>query len=105
MLAKECDLNVNKSRLFDSDICSGFFGAKRSDLANGSREHMASLSSLLETTHRILNFDYNHLLQIVQMTKVICMKHTAECILMCCTGTRTSTAKILRFSKRRKRRI
>ena len=66
ILAKECGLNVNECKLFDSNICSGFFGAKRFDRNKYGRIHMISLSSLLETTHRIPNLDYIHLLQVVQ---------------------------------------
>ncbi len=66
MLAKECGLNVNECKLFESDICSGYFGAKRFDRNKEGRLHMVSLSSLLETTHRIPNLDYIHLFQVVQ---------------------------------------
>lgn len=66
MLANECGLNVNVCKLFDSNICSGYFGAKRFDRNKDGRVHMISLSSLLETTHRIPNLDYIHLLQVVQ---------------------------------------
>jgi len=66
LLAKECGLNVNECKLLSSNICSGYFGAKRFDRNKGSRVHMVSLSSLLETTHRIPNLDYIHLLQVVQ---------------------------------------
>lgn len=66
VLAKECGLNVNECKLFESDICSGYFGAKRFDRNKDGRVHMVSLSSLLETTHRIPNLDYIHLLQVVQ---------------------------------------
>ncbi len=66
LLAKECGLNVNECKLFDSNICSGYFGAKRFDRNKTGRVHMISLSSLLETTHRIPNLDYIHLFQVVQ---------------------------------------
>lgn len=66
LLAKECGLNVNECKLFESAICSGYFGAKRFDRKSYGRVHMISLSSLLETTHRIPNLDYIHLLQVVQ---------------------------------------
>lgn len=66
LLAKECGLNVNECKLFKSDTCSGYFGAKRFDRNNNSRIHMISLSSLLETTHKIPNLDYIHLFQVVQ---------------------------------------
>lgn len=66
MLAKQCGLNVNECKLFDSQICSGYFGAKRFDRNKGRRVHMISLSSLLETSHRIPNLDYTLLLQVTQ---------------------------------------
>lgn len=65
-LAKECGINVNEFKLFPSKICSGFFGAKRFDRLNGKRIHMISLSSLLETSHRIPNLDYKHLFQVIE---------------------------------------
>ncbi len=65
LLAQKCGLNVNEFRLFPSKRCSGYFGAKRFDRKNGRRIHMISLSSILETTHRIPNLDYMHLLQVV----------------------------------------
>ena len=65
-LAKEFDINVNDFKLFKSKICSGYFGAKRFDRKQGKRVHMISLSSLLETTHRIPNLDYMHLFQVIQ---------------------------------------
>ena len=65
-LAKECGINVNEFKLFKSKICSGYFGAKRFDRKDGKRVHMISLSSLLETTHRIPNLDYMHLFQVIQ---------------------------------------
>lgn len=66
MLAKQCGLNVNECKLFHSDICTGYFGAKRFDRKKGRRVHMISLSSLLETSHRIPNLDYTLLLQVTQ---------------------------------------
>ncbi len=73
-LAKLCGLNVNEFKMFDSDICSGYFGAKRFDRHNGKRIHMISLAALLETTHRIPNLDYYHLFQI---TSLICKDNKA----------------------------
>jgi serine/threonine-protein kinase HipA len=65
-LAVRCGINVNGHKLFPSDICSGYFGAKRFDRTEKSRVHMISLSSLLETSHRIPNLDYMHLFQVIQ---------------------------------------
>lgn len=67
LLAKDCEINVNECRLFPSTICSGYFGAKRFDRSEGRRVHMVSLSSVLETTHRISNLDYMHLFQVISI--------------------------------------
>ncbi len=64
--AKECGLDVNEFKLFPSKKCSGYFGAKRFDRKEGGRVHVVSLSSLLETTHRIPNLDYVHLFQVIE---------------------------------------
>ncbi len=71
MHAKACGLSVNEFKLFPSNRCSGYFGAKRFDRKNGKRVHMLSLSSILETTHRVPNLDYMHLMQVVDE---ICVK-------------------------------
>lgn len=65
LLAKSCTINVNECKLFDSKLNKGYFGAKRFDRKGDRRVHMISLSSILETTHRIPNLDYSHLFQIV----------------------------------------
>jgi len=65
-LARQAGLNVNDFKLFPSKKCKGFFGAKRFDRDGEKRLHMVSLSSLLETTHRIPNLDYSHLFQVIQ---------------------------------------
>ena len=68
MLAKKCGINVNECTIFDSKLCKGYFAAKRFDRdKDGKRIHMISLSSLLETTHRIPNLDYLHLFQVIKM--------------------------------------
>lgn len=64
--AKRCGLNVNEFKLFPSRKFRGYFGARRFDRQDGRRVHVVSLSSLLETTHRIPNLDYVHLFQVVE---------------------------------------
>jgi serine/threonine-protein kinase HipA len=71
MLAVKCGLNVNECTLFPSQMCSGYYGAKRFDRSPSGKMHMISLSSLLETSYRIPNLDYIHLMQVVQ---TICVK-------------------------------
>ncbi|MCQ2061617.1 MAG: type II toxin-antitoxin system HipA family toxin [Fibrobacter sp.] len=65
-LARDAGINVNEFKLFLSKKYGGFFGAKRFDREGANRIHMVSLSSMLETSHRIPNLDYSHLFQVVQ---------------------------------------
>lgn len=67
--AEKCGIKVNEYRLFESSLCDGYFGCKRFDYEQGSKVHMISLSSLLETSHHIPNLDYLHLMKV---TKKIC---------------------------------
>lgn len=75
MCAKKCGIDIPEFKLFDSDICSGYFGVKRFDRiidSNGDRKkiHMASVSALLDVSHRIPALDYNTLMALVwQLTK------------------------------------
>lgn len=64
--AKNCGIDVNEFKLFPSKNCPGYFGAKRFDISGKKRIHTVSLSSLLETTHRIPNLDYHHFFQVIQ---------------------------------------
>lgn len=75
--AKKCGIDMAETRLFQSEICSGYFGTKRFDreLVNGKVEkrHMVSVSGLLETSHRIPNLDYNTLMALtLELTKKYC---------------------------------
>jgi len=68
-LAKQCGINVNETKLFASNLCEGYFAAKRFDRDKENNIHMISLSAILETTHRIPNLDYIYLFQVI---KCIC---------------------------------
>ena len=57
LCAKDCGINMTETRLFPSKICSGYFGIKRFDRKNGKKVHMASVSGLLETSHRLPNIN------------------------------------------------
>lgn len=73
--ARECEIMMEETRLFGSQICAGYFGTKRFDrpISSGGttdKVHMVSVSGLLETTHRIPNLDYNLLMKLtLQLTK------------------------------------
>ncbi len=62
--AKKCQLPMTDTRLLPSNICDGYFATKRFDRENSQKIHMASVSGLLETSHRIPNLDYNILMQL-----------------------------------------
>ena len=67
LCAKDCGINMPATRLFPSKVCSGYFGVKRFDRTNGKtgkKVHMVSASGLLETSHRLPNFDYNILMKL-----------------------------------------
>lgn len=66
LLAQKCGINVAPFKLFKSEITAGFFGSKRFDRSDGKKVHVISLSSILETTHRISNLDYIHLFQVTK---------------------------------------
>jgi len=76
LCAKKCGIEMPETRLFDSKICSGYFGVKRFDRlkTEDSKEvqklHMLSASALLEVSHRIPSLDYNSLMQLtLELTK------------------------------------
>ena len=70
LVAKDCGIKMSKTKLFDSKICSGYFGIKRFDRENDKKVHMVSVSGLLETSHRLPNLDYNILMKLtLELTK------------------------------------
>ena len=70
LVAKDCEIKMSETKLFDSKICSGYFGVKRFDRENGRKIHMVSVSGLLETSHRLPNLDYNILMKLtLELTK------------------------------------
>lgn len=67
--AEACGIDMERSRLFPSAVCKGFFGTRRFDrrrLPDGTvgRVHMLSVSAILETSHRIPNLDYDILMRL-----------------------------------------
>lgn len=64
--AKNCGIDMPETRLFSSNISSGYFGVKRFDRKNNIKKHMLTVSVLLETSHRIPNLDYNDLMKLTK---------------------------------------
>lgn len=70
LVAKDCGIKISETKLFNSKICSGYFGIKRFDRENGKKVHMVSVSGLLETSHCLPNLDYNILMKLtLELTK------------------------------------
>jgi serine/threonine-protein kinase HipA len=70
LCAKDCGIKMSETKLFDSKICSGYFGIKRFDRQDNKKIHMVSVSGLLETSHRLPNLDYNILMKLtLKLTK------------------------------------
>ena len=73
LCAGKCGIDMAPVRLFKSNECQGYFGTKRFDRINMGnddkvmRRHMASVSGLLETSHRIPNLDYELLMRLTMM--------------------------------------
>lgn len=73
--AKQCGIEMEETRLFQSNVCQGYFGTKRFDRHKnefGETEciHMISAAALLETSHRIPNLDYHTLMKLtLELTK------------------------------------
>jgi serine/threonine-protein kinase HipA len=66
--AKKCGIEMEETKLFPSKVSKGYFGTKRFDRSydgeSVKRIHMASVSGLLETSHRIPNLDYDVLMKL-----------------------------------------
>ncbi len=73
LCAKKCGIEMTDTKLFPSQKCLGYFGTKRFDRTNRphqNRIHMATVSALLETSHRIPNLDYDILMKLtLELTK------------------------------------
>lgn len=78
--ARECGIEVPQVALLPSDECAGYFAVQRFDRRRQSdgtqkRIHMASVSALLETSHRVPNLDYK---QLMKLTAIITQNNIAE---------------------------
>jgi len=75
LVAQSCGIEMPEVRLFPSQRCSGYFGVRRFDREPGPGEttrclHVASVSALLETSHRIPSLDYVVLMRLtLEVTK------------------------------------
>lgn len=68
LCAKRCGIEIPEVKLFPSELCSGYFGAKRFDRIKKAGEiirvHMLSAAALLEVSWRMPSLDYITLMQL-----------------------------------------
>ena len=65
--AKNCGIDMPKTRLFSSEISKGYFGVRRFDRdMNNEGIHMITASALLEVSHKFPNLDYIDLLKLTK---------------------------------------
>ena len=64
LIAKDCGINMPETKLFDSELCCGYYGIKRFDRKNGKKIHTISVSGLVETNWHQENFDYDDLMKL-----------------------------------------
>ncbi|MDR1953756.1 MAG: type II toxin-antitoxin system HipA family toxin [Clostridiales Family XIII bacterium] len=69
LAAKECGIDMPEVKLFASKTTSGYFGVKRFERYRDSSGHThriyaASVSALLETSHRLPSLDYSVLMRL-----------------------------------------
>ncbi len=74
LCARECGIEIPEIRLFSSGNSPGYFGVRRFDrIPSGSgirKVHMATVSALLEVSHRYPSLDYSSLMALTwQLTR------------------------------------
>lgn len=66
--AKDCGITMTECRLFESDLCSGYFGTRRFDRPEkGGRVHMLTAAALLELDFEQPSMDYHGLMKLTQI--------------------------------------
>lgn len=79
LCAKECGIVMSQTRLFPSDLCSGYFGTKRFDrvVENGriQKKHVLTAAALLELDFEQTSLDYHSLMK---LTKILTRDDTQD---------------------------
>ena len=79
LCAKECGIVMSQTRLFPSDLCSGYFGTKRFDrvVENGriQKKHVLTAVALLELDFEQPSLDYHALMK---LTKILTRDDTQD---------------------------
>ena len=78
--AKECGIEMPQTRLFPSEKCAGYFGAKRFDRrgkagdAQAEKIHMLTAAALLELDFEQPSLDYHSLMKLTKVLTHNCEK-------------------------------
>lgn len=76
LCAGKCGIIMSDTRLFSSDLCSGYFGTRRFDRSRvGERVHMLTAAALLELDFRQPSLDYHSLMK---LTKILTGNHVED---------------------------
>ena len=71
LCAQRCGIEIPEVKLFPSELCSGYFGAKRFDRIKKAKEtirvHMLSAAALLEVSWQMPSLDYITLMQLTMV--------------------------------------
>lgn len=65
--ARKCGIDVPQTKLFKSNVNSGYFGIERFDINNDNRVHMVTVAGLLELDYRSPSLDYKDLIKLTKM--------------------------------------
>ncbi len=66
--ARKCGITMTDTRLFPSELCSGYFGTRRFDRpGDGERMHMLTAAALLELDFRQPSLDYHSLMKLTKI--------------------------------------
>jgi len=65
LMAQACGIEMSQTRLFSSKK-NTYFGTKRFDRNGNKKIHMHTLSGILNSDHKNVELDYEHLIQVVQ---------------------------------------
>ncbi|WP_448902412.1 type II toxin-antitoxin system HipA family toxin [Eubacterium sp.] len=72
LCAKKCGINMTETRLFNSELCNGYFGIKRFDRYKDKnkikRKHMLTAAAILEIDFNQPCLDY---MDLMKMTKIL----------------------------------
>ena len=65
--AKKCGIAMSQTRLFSSELCSGYFGTRRYDRVGGRGVHVLTVAAILEIDYTVPSLDYHDLMKLTKI--------------------------------------